>query len=114
MTSSYLNDMYDVTDVNVFPRKLMEFPRKEKVNSVPYPLLSFHPSIQPTSQPASHLPIQPASEPASPLSSRIYENLTSWLLEATQLKLTQLKKILTLNSALTQASVKVTLLLVPD
>ena len=29
MTSSYLNDMYDVTGVNVFPRKLMEFPRKE-------------------------------------------------------------------------------------
>ena len=26
MTSSYLNDMYDVTGVNVFPRKLMEFP----------------------------------------------------------------------------------------
>ena len=41
MTSSYLNDMYDVTGVNVFPRKLMEFPRKEKVNSVPYPLLPF-------------------------------------------------------------------------
>ena len=40
MTSSYLNDMYDVTSVNVFPRKLMEFPRKEKVNSVPYPLLT--------------------------------------------------------------------------
>ena len=31
--------MYDVTGVNVFPRKFMEFPRKEKVNSVPYPLL---------------------------------------------------------------------------
>ena len=31
--------MYDVTGVNVFPRKLMKFPRKEKVNSVPYPLL---------------------------------------------------------------------------
>ena len=31
--------MYDVTGVSVFPRKLMEFPRKEKVNSVPYPLL---------------------------------------------------------------------------
>ena len=48
MTSSYVNemhdvmvinlnydiilsyDMYDVTGVNVFPRKLMEFPRKEK------------------------------------------------------------------------------------
>ena len=30
MTSSYLNDMYDVTGVNVFPRKLMELPRKEK------------------------------------------------------------------------------------
>ena len=27
--SSYLNDMYDVTGVNVFPRKVMEFPRKE-------------------------------------------------------------------------------------
>ena len=39
MTSPYLNEMYDVTSVNVFPRKLMEFPRKEKVNSVPYPLL---------------------------------------------------------------------------
>ena len=33
--------MYDVTGVNVFPRKLMKFPRKEKVNSVPYPLLPF-------------------------------------------------------------------------
>ena len=33
--------MYDVTGVNVFPRKLMKFPRKEKVNSVPYRLLSF-------------------------------------------------------------------------
>ena len=31
--------MYDVTGVNVFPRKLMKFPRKEKVNSVPYPTL---------------------------------------------------------------------------
>ena len=40
MTSSYLNEMYDVTGVNVFPRKLMKFPRKEKVNSVPYPLLT--------------------------------------------------------------------------
>ena len=39
MTSSYLNEMYDVTGVNVFPHKLMKFPRKEKVNSVPYPLL---------------------------------------------------------------------------
>ena len=29
MTSSYLNDMYDVTGINVFPQKLMEFPRKE-------------------------------------------------------------------------------------
>ena len=36
--------MYDVTGVNVFPRKLMEFPRKEKVNSVPYPLLQYYPS----------------------------------------------------------------------
>ena len=36
--------MYDVTGVNVFPRKLMEFPRKEKVNSVPYPLLQYDPS----------------------------------------------------------------------
>ena len=42
MTSSYLNDMYDVTGVNVFPRKLMAFPRKEKVNSVPYPLLNLY------------------------------------------------------------------------
>ena len=33
--------MYDVTGVNVFPRKLMEFPRKEKVNSVSYLLLIF-------------------------------------------------------------------------
>ena len=32
--------MYGVTGVNVFPRKLMKFPRKEKVNSVPYPLLT--------------------------------------------------------------------------
>ena len=39
MTSYYVNDVYDVTGVNVFPRKLMKFPRKEKVNSVPYPLL---------------------------------------------------------------------------
>jgi len=31
--------MYDVIGVYVFPRKLMKFPRKEKVNSVPYPLL---------------------------------------------------------------------------
>ena len=43
MTSSYLNEMYDVTGVNVFPRKLMKFPRKEKVNAVPYPLLPFLP-----------------------------------------------------------------------
>ena len=60
MTSSYLNsmrdviginlkydiilsyEMYDVTGVNVFPRKLMEFPRKEKVNSVLHPLLKLH------------------------------------------------------------------------
>ena len=40
MTSSYLYDMHDVIGVNVFPRKLMEFPRKEKVNSVPYLLLA--------------------------------------------------------------------------
>ena len=33
--------MYDVTGVNVFPRKLMEFSRKEKMNSVPYPLLGW-------------------------------------------------------------------------
>ena len=39
MTSSYLNEMYDVTGVNVFPRKLMKFPSKKKVNSVPSPLL---------------------------------------------------------------------------
>ena len=39
ITSPYLNEMYDVTGVNVFPRKLMEFSCKEKVNSVPYPLL---------------------------------------------------------------------------
>ena len=39
MTSSYLNEMYDVTGVNVFPRKLMKLPLKEKVNSVPSPLL---------------------------------------------------------------------------
>ena len=39
MTSSYLNKMFDVTGVNVFPRKLMKFPHKEKVNSVPYPTL---------------------------------------------------------------------------
>ena len=32
--------MYDVIGVNVFARKLMKFPRKEKVNSVPYPLLT--------------------------------------------------------------------------
>ena len=32
--------MHDVTGVNVFPSKLMKFPREEKVNSVPYPLLS--------------------------------------------------------------------------
>ena len=31
--------MYDVTGVNVFPRKLMKFPSKKKVNSVPSPLL---------------------------------------------------------------------------
>ena len=28
--------MVDVTSVNVFPRKLMKFPHKEKVNSVPF------------------------------------------------------------------------------
>ena len=39
MTSSYLNEMYDVTGVNVFPRKLMKFPSEKKVNSVPSPLL---------------------------------------------------------------------------
>ena len=42
MTSSYLNEMYEVTGVNVFPRKLMKFPREKKVNSVPSPLLQFH------------------------------------------------------------------------
>ena len=40
MTSSHLNEMVDVTSVNVFPRKLMKFPHKEKVNSVPYPLMT--------------------------------------------------------------------------
>ena len=40
MTSSYLNETYDVTGFNVFHRKLMKFPRKEKVNFVPYPLLT--------------------------------------------------------------------------
>ena len=44
MTSSHLNEMVDVTSVNVFPRKLMKFPHKGKVNSVPYPLLPFLPS----------------------------------------------------------------------
>ena len=39
MTSSHLNEMVDVTSVNVFPRKLMKFPHKEKVNSVPSPFL---------------------------------------------------------------------------
>ena len=29
MTSSYLNEMHDVICVNVFPRKLMKFPRKK-------------------------------------------------------------------------------------
>ena len=29
MTSSYLNGMHDVISVNVFPRKLMKFPRKK-------------------------------------------------------------------------------------
>ena len=48
------------------------------------------------------------------ISSRIYENRTSGLLEATHLKLTQLKYILPRNSALTHGSLKVTLLLVPD
>ena len=48
------------------------------------------------------------------ISSRIYENRTSGLLEATHLKLTQLKYILPRNSALTHVSLKVTLLLVPD
>ena len=42
MTSSYLNEMYDVTGVNVFLSKLMKFPPQKKVNSVPSPLLQFH------------------------------------------------------------------------
>ena len=46
--------------------------------------------------------------------SQIYENRTSGLLEATHLKLTQLKYILPRNSALTYGSLKVTLFLVPD
>ena len=29
MTSSYLNEMQDVICVNLFPRKLMKFPRKK-------------------------------------------------------------------------------------
>ena len=33
--------MHDVICVNVFPRKLMKFPRMEKVNSVPTPLLTW-------------------------------------------------------------------------
>ena len=44
----------------------------------------------------------------------IYENRTSGLLEATHLKLTQLKYILPRNSALTYGSLNVTLFLVPD
>ena len=48
------------------------------------------------------------------LTSPIYENRTSGLLEATHLKLTQLKYILPRNSALTYGSLKVTLFLVPD
>ena len=40
MTSSYLSDMHDVIDVNAFLRKSMRLLRKEKVNSVPNPLLS--------------------------------------------------------------------------
>ena len=31
--------MHDVICVNLFPRKLMKFPRKEKESPVPYPLL---------------------------------------------------------------------------
>lgn len=41
MTSSYLNRMRDAIGVNVFSPKLMKFPRMEKVNSVPAPLLNF-------------------------------------------------------------------------
>ena len=48
------------------------------------------------------------------MSSRIYENRTSGLLEATHLKLTQLKSILPRNSALAHGSLQVTLCLVPD
>ena len=48
------------------------------------------------------------------ISSRIYENRNSGLLEATHLKLTQLKYILPRNSALTHGSLKVILFLVPD
>ena len=48
------------------------------------------------------------------ISSRIYENHTSGFLEATDLKLTQLKQISPRNSALTHGSLKVTLSLVPD
>lgn len=41
MTSSYLNGMRDAIGVNVFSPELMKFPRMEKVNSVPAPLLNF-------------------------------------------------------------------------
>lgn len=41
MTSSYLNRMRDAIGVNVFSPELMKFPRMEKVNSVPAPLLNF-------------------------------------------------------------------------
>ena len=46
-------------------------------------------------------------------SSRIYESHTSGLLEATNVKLTQLKYILPRNSALTHGFLKVTLFLFP-
>ena len=37
MTSSYLNEMYDVIGVNVLPRKLMKFPAKKRSNrSLPH------------------------------------------------------------------------------
>ena len=48
------------------------------------------------------------------ISSRIYENRTSELLDATHLKLTQLRQILPRDSALTHGSLKVTLFLFPD
>ena len=37
MTSSYLNEMYDVIGVNAFPRKLMKFPPHGKGLTVPFP-----------------------------------------------------------------------------